>query len=157
MNTEYWNVSIKTWETCVAALLRDDDSLGNTLRAMLTSPSAFETSAALEFLRWLDSRRLECIADQVIVPLLHHASYQNGFSSEAQRAILLLPRGWLIANIERFAAPIVQAGNFEDFCSLLDLYHLVDPGLARRLAAQGVSHAEYDIRECSSDYLLLHT
>jgi hypothetical protein len=69
-----------------------------------------------------------------------------------RKAILSLPKNWLLANIEKRAEPLLQDGTDEEYRRLLELYLDIDRELAKRLAQKAVEHDDPDIREVGKDF-----
>jgi hypothetical protein len=68
---------------------------------------------------------------ELFVDLLSLAIKTQGLIGHVREAIWSLPKDWLIANIGRFAEPILVAGAESEYRRLLELYDGVDAGLTR--------------------------
>jgi hypothetical protein len=72
-----------------------------------------------------------------------------------RQAILSLPRDWVVANIENVAEPFLKSGTYEEYRRLLELYSILHPDLAQKLAARAASNTDPDIREAGEDFINL--
>ena len=81
------------------------------------------------------------------------ASWPHGSAGAARALLLSLPREFVLEHVERVAEPLLRAGDYGEYRSLLALYSELDEGLARRLATRAAQSADEDIREAGEDYL----
>ncbi len=108
-----------------------------------------ERSAALRIAARLPARQKRAL----LPDLVSLASFVHGSTREARNIILSLSREWLRENIEKYAEPILQRGDYEEYASLLELYMRIDHDLALRLALRAVAHNDPDIRDVGETFL----
>ncbi|MCB9451006.1 MAG: hypothetical protein H6672_06175 [Anaerolineaceae bacterium] len=106
-------------------------------------------SAAFNVLNNLGVEELQQLFDE----LLAFAAYSHGFTHIAHTLILSLPHGWLLSNIESYAEPILETGDFETYRAILTLYSKIDTGLTQKLAYRAIKHENIDIQEAGEDFL----
>ncbi|MDP9375151.1 MAG: hypothetical protein M3Q65_22415 [Chloroflexota bacterium] len=70
-----------------------------------------------------------------------------------RRAILGLPRAWLLQHLETYAEPLLQLEDEWEYRRLGEIYLRLDEGLVRRLAARGLESRDEGIREAAQDFL----
>jgi hypothetical protein len=84
--------------------------------------------------------------------LLEVACFYHGLTQFAQKIILSLPHDWLLENIERYAEPILQRDDYEEYRGLLHLYVKIDTNLTKKLVERALKHDNLDIREAGEDF-----
>ena len=118
-----------------------------TLRRALDDPEerilALETAALLP----IEQRQ------SLFFDLLTCVSYCHGATALSRDLILSLPRKWILQHIEDAVEPILQAGGYEEYQALLDLYFLLDRDLTRRLATRALNQSDPELNEIASDFL----
>ncbi len=62
------------------------------------------------------------------------AAYGHGLTDEAIRALHILPKDWVLENVEASAEPLLRDGTYEEYRMLLRLYAELNLDLARALA-----------------------
>jgi len=85
--------------------------------------------------------------------LVYLASFSHGSIQAVRRLILSLPRDWVLANIEKFADPILAAGDYDEYRRFLELYMELDHDLAFKLATRATQQEDEDIKEAGEDFL----
>ncbi|PVZ08209.1 hypothetical protein [Actinomycetospora cinnamomea] len=116
-----------------------------TLRAALSGQHrrlALETALALS-----DAERMELFEDLVDLASVGHSDIDA-----VRRAILSLPRAWVVASIERAAAPVLEAGDEEDYRRLLELYSELDADLTDRLVQLALAHSHPEVQAVGEDF-----
>jgi hypothetical protein len=108
-----------------------------------------ERGTALRLIEYLEVEERQSLFDD----LLDLASVSQSDIELCRKAILSLPKNWLLANIENSAEPLLQDGTDEEYRRLLELYLDIDRKLAKRLAQRAVEHDDPDIREVGEDFL----
>ena len=79
---------------------------------------------------------------------------QNVLNIElGRKALLALPRMWLLAHIEEDAEPLVQLNDEWEYRRLLEVYSKLDSTLTRKLAMRGIDNSDIGIREACKDFL----
>ena len=79
---------------------------------------------------------------------------QNELNIElGRKALLALPRMWLLEHIEEDAEPLIQLNDEWEYRRLLELYSMLDNMLARKLALRGINNSDIGIREACQDFL----
>lgn len=68
-----------------------------------------------------------------------------------RKAILSLPREWLLCYIERYAEPLLQLEDEWEYRRLGEIYEQLEHDLARRLALRGLASRDGGIREAARD------
>lgn len=68
-----------------------------------------------------------------------------------RKAILSLPRDWLLLNIERYAEPLLQLEDEWEYRRLAEIYEQLGRDLARHLALRGLASQDGGIREAAQD------
>jgi hypothetical protein len=107
-------------------------------------------SAALRFFSYLTVSEQE----QLFPDLVFLASSAHRSIDFVRELILLLPRDWVLINIEREAEPHLGEGTYDEYRRFLELYELLDADMTQRLARRAVAHADPDIREAGEEYLV---
>jgi hypothetical protein len=98
---------------------------------------------ALELLEFMKAGEVQ----QLFTELLPIASYENGQRFKAEKIILNLPRVWVLDNIEKYAQPLLDINDMEDYRGLLHLYSLLDKDLAMRFIEKALLNDDPEIRE----------
>jgi ATP-dependent RNA circularization protein (DNA/RNA ligase family) len=79
---------------------------------------------------------------------------QNARNIElGRRALLSLPRDWLLGRIERIAQSTLDLEDEWEYRRLLELYRALEESLAQRLAARGLGSLNAEVREAAEDFL----
>ena len=71
---------------------------------------------------------------------------------EGREAVLLLPRKWVLTNIERVANETLDLSDYWEYRRLLELYSLLDPALVERLVIEGLKSDDPDVLEAAEDF-----
>ena len=78
---------------------------------------------------------------------------QNSLNIELGRAgLVALPREWLLARIEPHLEPLFAADDDWEYRRMVEVAHLLDPGLTRKLIDRGLESANPDIRKAAEDW-----
>jgi hypothetical protein len=103
--------------------------------------------------RW-DVHQSSMLAEliQVFPVLVELASVGHSDIGLVREVLLLLPRDYLIENIERQAEPYLASGHEEEYRRYFELYDLLDRGLVTRLAARALASSKPEIREIGEEY-----
>ena len=109
-----------------------------------------DRSTAIYMLSCLPASELQALFSD----LVFLASFSHGSVQKIRDAILSLPKAWVLANIEAIAEPLLQAGTYDEYRRLLELYAALDHGLALQLARRAADHGDEDIREAGEDFLV---
>ena len=107
-----------------------------------------ERGTALRFIEYLNLEERQSLFDD----LVDLASVSHSDIELCRKAILSLPKTWLLANIEKSAEPLLQDGTDEEYRRLLELYIDIDRELIQRLAIRALQHDDPDIREVGEDF-----
>jgi len=145
-----WRHYVEAEQTCIAARMRlfsESSALVELVRSGLADPT--ERAAALDVSTLLSVGQKQ----QLFGELLALAGFGHGLVHKVRDIILSLPHDWLVANIERYAEPLLQYDGHEEYRRLLELYRLIDRDLTRRLARRAAAHGDADIREAGKDVL----
>jgi hypothetical protein len=148
-NTRLWSALLETELAFTAArmdfLARSIDRM-EVIREALHDPA--QRGTGLRVLPYLKvEERQELFKDLVELASVGHSDI-----ALCREAILSLPREWVVANIERFAEPLLQAGDYEEYRRLLELYNELDSDLTSRLATRAAQSEDADIREAGEDF-----
>jgi hypothetical protein len=103
------------------------------------------------------SHRMAVDERKAIFPDLLELCTSQKFGCSAQDIVLGLPRDWVIDNIEAAARPLLDQADNIDYLMLLSLYERLGNDLAMRLAREGASSSDFDIRELGEEYLQQNT
>jgi hypothetical protein len=85
--------------------------------------------------------------------LMSHVRSVHGYISYFRRAILSLPKEWLLEHIEEAAEPILQSGDDEEYRRFLELYLQINPELTRRLAQRALASSNPNVQEAGQDFM----
>lgn len=107
-----------------------------------------ERGTALRLIEYLKLEERQSLFDD----LVDLASVSHSDIELCRKAILLLPKTWLLANIEKSAEPLLQNGTDEEYRRLLELYIDIDRELTQRLAIRALQHDYLDIHEAGEDF-----
>jgi len=144
-----WNRLVQSHEAFALAsaefLMGQVDRVA-VLRGALRGPGKH---TAIYMLRSLKQSELK----ELFADLVFHASYAHGAIGAVRDAILSLPRDWVLSRIEDVAESLLTEGTYDEYRRLLELYVLLDPTLARRLAERAAQHSDADIQEAGQDFL----
>lgn len=148
-NTELWH---KVFENEIDYIQSRQDFLKNcTNRTELINKALHnptERGTALRLIEYLNLEERQSLFDN----LVDLASVSHSDIELCRKAILSLPKTWLLANIEKSAEPILQDGTDEEYRRLLELYLDIDRTLAQRLTMRALQHDDPDIREVGEDF-----
>lgn len=149
-DTQLWH---KVFEKETAYIQARQDFIKNykdrvgVFKKALNNPT--ERGTALRLIEYLNLEERQSLFDK----LIDLASVSHSDIELCRKAILSLPKNWLLANIEKSAEPLLQDGTDEEYRRLLELYIDIDRKLAQRLAQRAVQHDDPDIREVGEDFL----
>jgi hypothetical protein len=102
--------------------------------------------------RMLDSLPIDELQD-LFPLLLHYASFSHGAVASFRRAILSLPRDWVVEYIQVEAPSLLASGGYDEYRRILELCVELDSSLTHRLAELASAHNDPDIREAGNDFL----
>jgi hypothetical protein len=71
---------------------------------------------------------------------------------KGRQEIFAMPKGDVLANIERIAADSLPLGDEWEFRRLLELYEELDRGLLARLVELGLSSGQAEVIEAAEDF-----
>lgn len=111
-------------------------------------PNPSERGTALRLIEYLKLEERQSLFDE----LVDLASVSHSDIELCRKAILSLPKTWLLANIEKSADSLLQDGTDEEYRRLLELYIDIDGELTQRLARRALQHDDPDIREAGEDF-----
>jgi hypothetical protein len=97
----------------------------------------------VEILKVMDQEEVQ----EVFAELLPIAAYDKGSTKAVHEIILNLPREWVLANIEKYAQPLLDIQDLEDYRGLLELYRQLDKDLTLRLINQALQTHDRDMIE----------
>ena len=117
------------------------------IRAALHKPH--ERGLALEIISLYPDSERTVFFDE----LLLLGSHVNGFTVKCHVLILTMPRDWVLTNIERAMATILDNGDYEEYRCLLGLCSKLDDTLVTKFANQALLSDDEDIREAGADFL----
>jgi hypothetical protein len=146
---ELWQ---KVFDQETAYIKARQDFLNNSpdrigfIKKALHNPT--ERGTALRLIEYLKLEERQNLFDD----LLDLASVSQSDIELCRKAILSLPKNWLLANIEKSAELLLQNGTDEEYRRLLELYLDIDRELVKRLAQRAVEHDDPDIREVGEDF-----
>lgn len=98
------------------------------------------------------SQQSAAIQYRVFESLLSDCTLQRSAAS-AHRAMLKLPRDWVLSHIERASQPILEREDYYDYLLLGGLFRDLGPQLLRNLAQWALNSRDADLRELGRDYL----
>jgi len=85
--------------------------------------------------------------------LVEHTRSVHGHLQTLRRLFSLLPKRWLVENVEATVEPWLQTGDDEYYRRFLELYYSIDRQLTRRLAERAVASNNPDVRDAGTDFL----
>lgn len=85
--------------------------------------------------------------------LIFLSSFSHGSIQNVRKIIKSLPRDWLLANIEKYAEPILLKGGYDEYRRLLELYIELDYSLTLKLAKRAICNEDQDIKEAGGDFI----
>ncbi|NTX00190.1 hypothetical protein [Myxococcus sp. CA040A] len=85
--------------------------------------------------------------------LLHFASFGHGAVGWFRKAILSLPRAWVIERLKQDVPSLLKAGDYGEWRRILELYEGLDRALTLQVAKEAAAHDDPDIREAGEDFL----
>ncbi|WP_338871427.1 hypothetical protein [Myxococcus stipitatus] len=85
--------------------------------------------------------------------LLHYASFGHGAVGAFRKAILMIPREWVLERLQKDAPPILDSGGYDEWRRILELCVELDQALTLRIARAASSHGDPDVREVGEDFL----
>jgi hypothetical protein len=148
-DTEVWH---KVFEKEIAYIQARQDFLNNCtdriglIKKALHNPT--ERGTALRLIAYLKLEERQSLFDD----LVDLASVSHSDIELCRKAILSLPKTWVLANIEKSAEPLLQDGTDEEYRRFLELYIDIDRELAQRLALRALQHDDPDIHEVGEDF-----
>lgn len=107
-----------------------------------------ERGTALRLIEYFTTEECQSLFDD----LVNLASVSHSDIELARKAILYLPKSWLLSNIENSAELLLKEGTDEEYRRLLELYIHIDKELTQRLVNQALNHTDPDIQEVGSDF-----
>ncbi len=131
-------------------LRQNGASLVELVARGLHEPS--ERATALDLLPSLSEEDQKRLFPEVLAL----AAYTHGLTDEAIRALLSLPRAWVLENMEASAEPLLRDGTYEEYRMLLRIYAELSLDLARALALRALTSEDPDIREAGEDFQHAH-
>ncbi|OKH40537.1 hypothetical protein NIES2119_02695 [[Phormidium ambiguum] IAM M-71] len=117
-----------------------------TIEKALHNPA--ERGTALRLIEYCTTEECQSLFDDLVIL----ASVSHADIELARKAILSLPKTWLLANIENSAELLLKDGTDEEYRRLLELYIHIDEGLTQKLVNQALNHPDPDIQEVGSDF-----
>ena len=85
----------------------------------------------------------------------HACKAQNIANIQIGRhGLALIPRNWIIENIEVIADYILDLDDEWEFRRLLEVYEILDQKLYQRFIQHGQNHPKSEIREAANDYAI---
>jgi hypothetical protein len=148
-DTELWH---KVFEKEIAYIQARQDFINNctdrieVIRKALHNPT--ERGTALRLIEYLKLEEHQSLFDD----LVDLASVSHSDIELCRKAILSLPKTWVLANIENSAEPLLQDGTDEEYRRFLELYIDIDRELAQRFALRALQHDDPDIHEVGEDF-----
>jgi hypothetical protein len=85
--------------------------------------------------------------------LVYYSSFTHGSVVFFHDTVLSLPKEWVTKNIERYANPILEGGDEDEYRRVLELYFRLDHSLALRLAKHAVLNNNLAIREVGEEFI----
>lgn len=107
-----------------------------------------ERGTALRLIEYLKLEERQSLFDD----LVDLASVAHSDIELCRKAILSLPKMWVLANLEKSAEPLLQDGTDEEYRRLLELYIEIDREVTQRLALRALQHDDPDIHEVGEDF-----
>lgn len=148
-DTDLWR---KVFEKEIAYIQSRQDFLNNCtdriglIKKSLHNPT--ERGTALRLIAYLKLEERQSLFDE----LVDLASVSHSDIELSRKAILSLPKTWVLANIEKSAEPLLQDGTDEEYRRLLELYIDLDRELTQRLVIRALQHDDPDIHEVGEDF-----
>ena len=116
------------------------------LQKGLQNPGERGTALRLFFFLTLPERQ------SLLDELLELASFSHSDIELCRKAILSLPKTWLLATIETSVEGLLADGTDEEYRRLLELYIKIDLRLTKKLVKKALQHDDVDIREAGEDF-----
>jgi hypothetical protein len=116
------------------------------IRQALQKPT--ERGTALRLLEYFNLEEIKILFNN----LVELASVAHSDIELCRKVILLLPKDWLLENIEKSAELILNQGTDEEYRRLLELYLEIDLNLTRKLAEKALENDDDDIVEVGEDF-----
>lgn len=148
-DTQLWH---KVFDREIAYIQARQDFLKNCtdriglIKKALHNPT--ERGTALRLIEYLNLEERQSLFDD----LVDLASVSNSDIELCRKAILSLPKMWVLANLEKSAEPLLQDGTDEEYRRLLELYIDIDREVTQRLALRALQHDDPDIHEVGEDF-----
>lgn len=156
---EIWERMASGWEALLAArndFLRKGVDRVALVRQALDPDSDYRDEITAGFvLEYLSEDELKAIFGQLIL----WASWQNAINEDAEKAILRLPKEWLVENVEAIVEPYLQVGEpftRNNYWYFLHLYQVIDPDLNKKLVLRALKHDDEEIRLVGQQYIGKH-
>ncbi len=144
-----WNEMASNFDAFLIALGRFFKADSESRIQLIRTGYQKNPRLVVELLRYMPESDLK-----ILMPfLLEHARSVHGYLDHFRRAILSLPKDWLLEHIESSAESILQNGDDDEYRRLLELYFRIDPQLTRRLAERAVRSPDANIREAGQDFI----
>jgi hypothetical protein len=105
--------------------------------------------AAVYILPWVSINELQQLFDV----LIRLAGEYTGYFEAVHKAILRIPKKWLLENIESVVEPYLQKCDGVEYRIYLSLFLKIDTELTKKYALRALEQENYDIREAGQDYL----
>jgi hypothetical protein len=128
------------------ALAREVKDLHKVLASALKRPGQRGTA-----LRLLDIRPVAEIREH-FATLVELASVGHSDIGLVRRVLLKLDAAWIVANIEAHAAPLLAAGDDEEYRRIAELYSDLDRALLDRHLDRCAVHDNPHVREIAADF-----
>ena len=125
------------------------DSILEIVRAGLDVPS--ERTTAFRIAGLLKEEQRKALLPDLVF-LACEPSYVPTIVN-ARRAILALPRGWVLQQMNTVMERILKSDDDWAYRRLLELCSLLDRDLTLRIAAMAAAHQDPEIREAGTDFL----
>lgn len=112
---ELWQHAVEAEQELSSArkeLFSKSSSLIASVRIGLERPT--ERAAALGVAATLPIEKRK----HLLPDLLALATYVHSLTSEARRVVLSLPHDWLLANVEKYAEPMLARDDYEEYTGL---------------------------------------
>jgi hypothetical protein len=152
MKPKDWEVWERVVRSHQAFILASKDFLSEGIDRATVIRKALQSNnrnTAIYFLQWLSYSELQ----QVFDVLIFLSSSEHGGIEEVRKAILSIPKEWLLENIELSVEPHLKHGTAEEYRRFLELFLRIDIELTRKLARRALEQQEFDTREVGQEFL----
>lgn len=146
----FWE-KFKRQPELLATLSKDFDNLkaADRISLMSTSLHGPDRILGIMLLPYLNTEEKK----DIFSDLIYLASFTHGGLSATRKAIMSLPKKWLLENIEMRIEPYLQNSDYEQYRRFLELVFLIDENIAKQLACRASQNSDYDIKEAGEDFL----